>query len=885
MRNLERTSAFLALVAATCAIVAVSGATAAYAADCFGGSAQLIRLRPGGLRLAGTITVPGASHESVLGSAGLGIRVYDAEDPSASFLDVTIPQASFKSTARETRYDGKGSFDGSVRLRNRADQADTVAVLVQYDGPIAMPASAPTGLRAELTVGAGCARTCVSPCRAGAIGERTYCGKSAVYEPFADQGFGALGARAPRGPRSSLCGLQIETAGPRCDFLIDDHCLLPYPSSVFLDDDPTTPTGKRIHYDLGSLPTNASGVKINPADWNKLDGFSPGPMLVSLFPDTGFPVDPLASGVAFHTNFAQSLEADHPTVLLREDGARVLHFGEMDVQTNDVTKKSFILRPGVRLDDATRYVVGIRHLVDTLGTPIEARLAFRALRDGIGDDEVELACGSACAAAVAARRANFEDVFARLDAAGVARNDLLLAWDFTTASTESITSWMVSVRDQAYALGTPSFTVTSIDNGNGNGRNANIWARIQGTFQAPLFQTADAPGSRLNFVNGVPAQNGFATVPFVVDVPRIAVAAANPSVDPEPARATLWGHGLLGDRFQLGTLSQLAQAYNFVIAAVDMQGMSNPDVAAGVLPAITDMSNFHKIPERLHQGFLNHLLLGKLLDDPVAGFNSDPAFQLGAGGAPIIDTDQVFYSGGSQGGIFGAAIMALTEEFDRGFLAVPASNYSTLLQRSIDFEPFFALLQGAYPDDLDRTILYPLIQQQWDRAEPNGYLPHILPGDLSDPPFPHKVLLHMATYDSEVSNLGTEIMTRSLGIPQVTPVHRTFFQIDEMAAPFDGSALVEIDPLRGGGRCHTPGTTDRGAFCASDAECPGAGDPASRTQCAPGIPPLGNDAPVFNNGAHGATRSNEAGQQIEAFLKDGGQIEQFCIGPCIGVPP
>ena len=50
-----------------------------------------------------------------------------------------------------------------------------------------------------------------------------------------------------------------------------------------------------------------------------------------------------------------------------------------------------------------------------------------------------------------------------------------------------------------------------------------IFRRVEGTFQAPLFMTADAPASRLNLVNGVPTQNGYATVPFVVDTPRLAV--------------------------------------------------------------------------------------------------------------------------------------------------------------------------------------------------------------------------------------------------------------------------------------------------------------------------------------------------------------------------
>jgi len=473
-----------------------------------------------------------------------------------------------------------------------------------------------------------------------------------------------------------------------------------------------------------------------------------------------------------------------------------------------------------------------------------------------------------------------EDTLDRLAANGVARGDLLLAWDFTTASTQALTGWMVAMRDQAFALGTPPFTVTGVNTGNptGSGFNAQIFARVEGTFQAPLFMTADAPGSRINFVAGVPAQNGFATVPYVAHIPRVAVAAQNPSAT--PARASLWGHGLLGTRFQLGALSDLANTYNYVIAAVDMQGMSDPDVAGGVLPAILDFSVFHRIPERLHQGFLNHLLLGRLLSDPVNGFNSHAAFQVGVGGAPVIDTDQVFYSGGSQGGIFGGAIMALAEDFDRGFLAVPASNYSTLLHRSIDFNPFFAILNGTYPDELDQLTIFPLIQQLWDRGEPQGYLPHILPGDLSDPPRPHKILIHMATYDSEVSNLGTEIMVRSLGIPQLAPVARSFVGIPELAAPFDGSAFVEINPQRGFGRCHTPGATDAGAMCTTDADCPGAGDPAGRTQCAAGIPPLVNLPPLFNNGAHGSTRNTASGQQLENFLRDGGFVEQFCTGPC-----
>ena len=50
--------------------------------------------------------------------------------------------------------------------------------------------------------------------------------------------------------------------------------------------------------------------------------------------------------------------------------------------------------------------------------------------------------------------------------------------------------------------------------------------------------------------------------------------------------------------------------------------------------------------------------------------------------------------------------------------------------------------------------------------------------------------------------------------------------------------------------------------------------------CASGIPPLTNQPPLFNNGAHGASGSPQIGQQIDAFLRPDGTVEQFCSGAC-----
>jgi len=268
----------------------------------------------------------------------------------------------------------------------------------------------------------------------------------------------------------------------------------------------------------------------------------------------------------------------------------------------------------------------------------------------------------------------------------------------------------------------------------------------------------------------------------------------------------------------------------------------------------------------------------------VNGFNSHPAFQLGAGGAGVIDTTEVFYSGGSQGGIFGVAIMSIAEDFKRGFLAVPGANYSTLLHRSIDFNPFLAISRGAYPDRLDEELVIALIQQLWDRAEPQGYMNHLASGDLSTPPVPHKILIHMSTCDSQVSNLATQIMLRSLGIPQVSPPLRSFFGVPEMAGGYDGSGFTEIDWQKCGSRCNVPGQDNPGAACTTDADCPGLGDPPTRTRCDSGTPPLTNTAPAFENDAHGAEGSAPptapTAQQTDAFLRPNGTVEMFCSGPC-----
>ena len=124
--------------------------------------------------------------------------------------------------------------------------------------------------------------------------------------------------------------------------------------------------------------------------------------------------------------------------------------------------------------------------------------------------------------------------------------------------------------------------------------------------------------------------------------------------------------------------------------------MSGSDVANTVANILPDLSNFPELADRLQQGLLDELFLGRLMDTTAAqgGFLSNVHFHaddstLGSPG--VIDPSELYYDGSSQGGIMGGALTAVSTDFTRAALNVPAMNYSILLPRSVDYDEFIAV--------------------------------------------------------------------------------------------------------------------------------------------------------------------------------------------------
>lgn len=627
-------------------------------------------------------------------------------------------------------------------------------------------------------------------------------------------------ARDARLPADPLVVGGVTELGPYlvgdCDPLVPTHCGFPFPSDVYLVADGATQTGRHVEFGASTLPMNASGVQAVPDEFRRSDGFSPGDALMTHMPGA------TVTGLPTPLTIADSLSPSSPTIVINAaTGERVPHFSELDVTADTDDTRAFMIRPVTRLDDATRYIVAIRNVVDGSGKALEPSPAFKALRDGtaFADPSID------------ARRPLYGDIFARLASAGVDRKDLQLAWDVTTASRQNNTSFMLHIRDQALAATGPDGPPYAID-AVVLDPTASIKAKITGHVTVPLY--LDKPDGGGRFVigaDGMPQQNGTADYPFEVLVPVSATQGT-------PGTIVQNGHGLFGDRTQVEGFSDAANQANWVLVATDFIGMASDDLP-NVVSVINggDIGAFRSVPDRMCQGFLNMMLVTRMMR---GAFARDPKVQFN--GKSAIDTSTSYYFGGSEGGILGATFMALTPDVMRGGLEVAGQSYNLLLNRSVDFDSYFTLIKGVYPNALDQQLLLGLVQMLWDRAEPTGYSKYIVNDPLPNTPS-HRVLLQLSIGDHQVTTLGGHVMARAIGVKNIKPVNRTVFGVDEVDAPYDGSGLIEYD------------------F---------------------GLPPepITNVPDRDGQDPHGAMKGvPAAGQVLQHFLETG-TINQYCTGAC-----
>ena len=694
------------------------------------------------------------------------------------------------------------------------------------------------------------------------------------------------------------------------------------------------------------LTDGGEGKPVDPIELNRNDGFSPGSMVMTMVPGLDLhktwgtsdrahsEVGPNHEGYFDHRDHIADvnlyLRDEAPMVIIdAETGERHPFWSELDSHPDAVEagERLLILRPARNFEEGTRYIVALRNLKDGQGAEIEAGSAFKDLRDGSsstipqGDE----------------RRGHFNtNIFPQLEDAGIARDEnLVLAWDFTVASERNLSERILHMRDTAFGstgvaeldgvlgrlgdtdLGNgtvegnaPKFVIDDSSevrtdtwtDSRGNSHSEQLRV-VHGRVTVPNFmdriqQTEGhvkgndlpfdfpAPGSRLLDANqdGLPEQNPSeptVEVPFICDVPQ----------GSGKTNVTLYGHGLLGTRDQYRDARKSPGRQGpFLGCAVDWWGMSTAD-APTVVAILADASNIPSLPDRAQQGFLNFMFVGRAAIHP-NGFATHAAFQ--KDGQSLVNVAQMeepgmpaeppplYYDGNSQGGIMGGSLVAVSPDIQRGILGVTGMNYSTLLNRSVDWEgefsppsnpdelrelledgaedptdaipPYSYPMYTSYADPIERQIVFSLMQMLWDRGETNGYAHHLTDDPLPNTPS-HEVMLQVAWSDHQVANVSAEAEAATIGAPVMEGLEEHWAMdsivpgtdkpqqgfVEEATYPHEGSALVYWD----------------------------SGNPT---------PPNANIPPEAGNDPHGHPRDEQAAGWQEAHFLLTGQMYDVCDG-------
>ena len=698
----------------------------------------------------------------------------------------------------------------------------------------------------------------------------------------------------------------------RCDFLDPAVCLQPWPNDYFTVNDSSTATGKRLNLNSASMPANVNGVHIDPTDMNRADGFSPGNLIVIKIPGLETPAAFANSGIVPIDDMHAYADPDQAVMVINADtGERQPIWAELDSNPTTVDPDgsdpgginanpsntgdvNLIIRPAKNFDFGERYIVALRNLKDASNQPIQAPIGFQVYRDNEITDQPE----------VESRRPHMESIINDLTSkAGVDRNSLYMAWDFTVASEDSVTGRATTIRDDAFArLGdtdladrkidglSPDWTITRVLNQGDpippgeRSLPSQIARRVEGTIEVPCYLDQNGCPTGAQFSHDA---NGDITwdpsytrdVEWRCEIPDSVVAGGTL----HPAGVGTYGHGLLGSADQLTGQGQLAQNSNTIYCAMDWEGFAEQDLAT-VLAALSDMSNFNKIADRMQQGLVNFMYLGRALIHP-NGLATDPAFSMdpdGAGSEPagsVIDTSagddtRLKYMGVSQGAIMGGALTALDPDVDRGVLNVTGMNYSTLLRRSVDSDEYFKIggigLYSNYPNELERPLMLSLVQLLWDRGEANGYAHNMTTNPLPNTN-PHEVLLQAALGDHQVANVTAEAEARTVGASLYSPALEAsrhwdvnpYMGINQVSSfPYTGgSMLVYYD----GGPVGFAGTRGQGTATPPDENVP------PRTEWG------------FGGDPHGYPRASADGlAQEQSFLEGNGvpacaDVDKYCF--------
>ena len=611
-----------------------------------------------------------------------------------------------------------------------------------------------------------------------------------------------------------------------------ETCLLPYPSSYYLQEDDKG--ARRIAFPDPLPITRKNGRPVSNQLFTFRDGFSPITPILVHFAER---VDP--ETLIRSSEMARSLQPDSPIQIIdAADGARIPLFAEVDsLVKSDEAPQAVIIRPMLRLKPNTRYLVVIRDTIKTAKGGAVTQPAGFAWAKAVSAEAAKSA-----PAPWPRVKAMYDQDIQAATAAGLDVTTILLAWSFHTASDETLVDEMLDMREKLFAkLGAdaPKYTIEKTEEPK-EADEKNLYRILEGTIEVPSFLSHDEVNKNavmLRDAAGKPKLRDQAgAFPLQIHVPRCALSRT------EGVPILIFGHGLFGSakgEMSGGYHRALAQRLCMIEIGTNWIGMSLPDATATAVPILGDLSTIETLISRLQQAQMNFLALARLA---LQGLAKEPLLQ--HEGRSLVDPQQIYYLGISNGAIQGGTLMALSPDIKRAILHVGGGGWTLLMSRSTAFGVFVEILADDLPSPVEVQLYTAFLQHFFDRVDPLTYAPYLKanPQRLGIPP--KEIMYHEAIGDSLVNNLTTRLLMRTLGVPGLAPFFEPTFGIEEMPGPLSSWGYVQFGPV-------------------------------------PANPPPDLNLPAPSNPVHQSLREEEISLRFfEQFLKPDGKIEQLCEGVC-----
>ncbi|MDX9719812.1 MAG: hypothetical protein RBU37_03630 [Myxococcota bacterium] len=470
---------------------------------------------------------------------------------------------------------------------------------------------------------------------------------------------------------------------------------------------------------------------------------------------------------------AQSLQSDAAVQLINidEDSPR---FGErIPVYVTFRENRSvfwvtntLIVRPmpGLQMESKTRYAAVLLHgLRAADGGAVGAAPSFEALLQGEGP-----------------LASDYEDVFAQLEQAGIAREQLISATAFETSD---VLSDFVALREAI--LEGPSPLVEGLQRAD----EGPSYVNYLGTFQSTEFFSGEAPytqalgAGRFEFdAEGKPLNARQVPVRFALTVPR--------SPSPGKIPLVIYGHGTGGDYLtHADSNSEGAWLATVGLATLGFDAALHGERSNGVGDfEMLLLTNPVAAREVVRQTVVDMMVLYRLaregaftLDATVTGDKS-LSFEQNRG----------LYMGHSQGSQEGALLLAIEQGIDAAFLSAGGGGVVlSILDRDYNGQPVacaLAFVMGVKCSELtaDHPSLNLVVQAIMDPADPLHFARHVIAEPLAGSRSKH-LAMSEGTLDKETPPSTQEALAAALGLALIEPVAKT-------SDPLDFANAVRLAP-------------------------------------------------------------------------------------------